>query len=225
MLNHKLIKNLSNCYYLISVLIFFCEVFKFKPFIYILNICMVLNLVGLYYFSTQIRVFYYYLALSVSCLSILFFVEKTNIRLFYGAICYSLYLFLDVFLVWKKIRKNNILPIFIATVPFLFLSVYLINLTQDVLLDNFYPAIVIGLLISSLCGLSLYSFLFHEDRMSIWLIISSVLILIQICTFLIQKYYISNLVFEPLIAIIYTVSHYVFYKFMITNNDLVEDIS
>lgn len=186
---------------------------------------MVLNLVGLYYFSTQIRVFYYYLALSVSCLSILFFVEKTNIRLFYGAICYSLYLFLDVFLVWKKIRKNNILPIFIATVPFLFLSVYLINLTQDVLLDNFYPAIVIGLLISSLCGLSLYSFLFHEDRMSIWLIISSVLILIQICTFLIQKYYISNLVFEPLIAIIYTVSHYVFYKFMITNNDLVEDIS
>ena len=113
----------------------------------------------------------------------------------------------------------------IATIPFLFLSVYLIDLTQDVLLDNFYPAIVIGLLISTLCGLSLYSFLFHEDRMSIWLIISSILILIQICTFLIQKYYISNLVFEPLIAIIYTVSHYVFYKFMITNNDLVEDIS
>ena len=186
---------------------------------------MIINLMALYYFSTQKRVFYYYLALSVSCLSILFFIEKTNIRLFYGAICYSLYLFLDVFLVWKKVKKNTFWPIMIATIPFLFLSIYLIDLTQDLLLDNFYPAIIIGLLISVLCGLSLYSFLFHEDRMSIWLIISSILILIQICAFLIQKYYVSNMVFEPLIAIIYTVSHYVFYKFMIANNELVEDIS
>ena len=99
--------------------------------------------------------------------------------------------------------------------PFIFIFSCLLNLTLSTEAPEFYPACINGLLISALSGLSLSNYVMNDNKMNSWLAISSLLFVVLVFLFMIQKYYISNVVFQPISALIFGFGHYTFYRFML----------
>jgi hypothetical protein len=135
------------------------------------------------------------------------------------------YRFLTIVLVFKVIKNKKILPLAIATIPFLFIFLSLLNLIRETLHESFYPALINGLLMSFLGGLSLSNYVLDDNKKNSWLLISSLLFATQVFIFTIQRYYLENVIFQPIAVIIYAISHYTFYKFVILDEESNEEQS
>jgi hypothetical protein len=212
-------KSISLIYFCVAFVLLIIETVEFQPLIYFFKPLLIPILIALYFFSFKKRNWIYVSALLFSFFSNVFLLEITQERLLHGVMAYTVCRFLTVVLVYRTIKIKNWLSITIASSPFLFIALYLINLTQESLFQNFYPLLINGLLMSFLGGLSLSNYIFEESDKNSWLLISSLLFVAQIFIFVIQKYYLFNEVFQPISVIIYAISHYTFYKFVILNEE------
>jgi len=80
---------------------------------------------------------------------------------------------------------------------------------------SLYPAVVNGILISILSGISLSNYVLDDNRNNSWLAISTLLAIVLVYLFMIQKYYLPNDIFQPLSALIFAAAHYAYYKFVL----------
>jgi hypothetical protein len=120
--------SLTVIYFAITFVLLICEIKYIEPLIYFLRPIRVPLLMGLYFISSTKRMGIYFLSLLFVLASVLFFISSSEKYLFYGSITYILYRLLTIFLIWKSIRKINLMPLMIASLPFAFISFYLILL-------------------------------------------------------------------------------------------------
>jgi hypothetical protein len=215
--NDKRVIGVSIMYFAVAVVLLISEIIRFYPFLHFFGPLRSLILMALYFFSSKKRSKVYFGVLLFAFFSDFLFIDKTQELLVYGVLAYMIYRVLTIVLVFKTIKGKKILPIAIATLPFLFAYFYVIDFTKEVISVNFYPLAISGLLMSFLGGLSLSNYILDNDNKNSWLLISSLLFVLQNFIFILQRYYAMNGVFEPLATIVFSISHYTFYKYVITD--------
>lgn len=217
--NIKTVKVVRNIFFAVALFFLINEIFDIHFYLYLLGPLVLVLLMLLYYFSSVKRNIIYFIALGCSFIANIFLLEMAHQPVVYGLLAYLIYRLATIVLVYRSIKLKKLPLLVVATLPFICLILYLVNLTQDALGDSLYPTIIIGVLTSVLCGFSLSSYIFDDNKKNSWLIISSLLFVVQYFLFVIQEFYLWNEVFEPITSTIYVISHFTFYKFIIMDEN------
>jgi len=217
--NNKKLKYIRIGYFSAAFILLISEIMKVQTLEYFFKPLLIPILITLYFFSSKEKNKIYFIALLFAFLSNVFLLGIMQECLFYGLITFMIYRFLTIVLVYRIIDNNNLLPITVATIPFLSVTLYLIFLTEETLDINFFPALINALLISLLGGLSLSNYILNDNKKNSLLLVSTLLFVVQNILFIIQKYYLTNEIFQPIAVIIFVASHYTFYKFLILDEE------
>jgi hypothetical protein len=143
------------------------------------------------------------------------FQEKTAINSLLGSLASLVYRFLIFILVYKSVKSKNWVAITLASIPFICIYISFILLIENELKTDIYPWIINGLLTSLIGGIAVYNYIFEEGNKNFWLLISAILFIFQIGVFFIQNYYFTDEILRKLTIILFGISNYTFYKFMI----------
>jgi hypothetical protein len=211
----KFAKVIIGVYLILTAILVIAEMFRNTTALFVFKPMLIPALMLLYYTTSQVRNRIYFISLLFAVCSNVFFLFTEQAFLVYGMLAFMVYRILSIVLVLKLIKKLPMLPFVIATLPFAFIFSCLLNLTMGALSTSLYPAIINAILISILAGISLSGYILDDSRANSWLAISTLLSVVLVCIFVIQKYYFANVVFQPLSAVIFSGAHYAYYKFMI----------
>ena len=224
-INQNIYSNvLTKVYFALTVILIAAEIWKNATLLYIFKPMLIPTLMALYYFTSAVRNRIYLISLFFALNSNIFFLSSAQRFLVYGMLAFMVYRILSIVVVLKLIRKLPLLPFAIACLPFFFIFSSLVNLTMSSLSTSFYPVILNGVLISILAGISLSSYILDDSRSNSWLAISTLLAVVLVYLFVIHKYYFSNEVFQPLSALIFSVVHYAYFRFVLeAENPNVDD--
>ena len=85
--------------------------------------------------------------------------------------------------------------------------------------SSYYLWIINAFLTSFLGGVAIINYLNNPERKEYWLVVSSIFFIIQIGAFFINKFYIKNEAIYQMVILLYGVSHFTFYKFLIIKED------
>ncbi|WP_333807702.1 hypothetical protein [Flavobacterium sp.] len=108
----------------------------------------------------------------------------------------------------------------LASIPFFFVYLYFLLLMEKDIKMDFYPWVLNGFLTSFIGGMATFNFLFQDKTRLYWLFISAILFVIQIGAFLINKYYFPDEVLRKLTIILFGISNFTFYKFVLHQEEL-----
>lgn len=169
------------------------------------------------YFLSSFKINKLYLAsLLFSLLSILFLFFKSEFGVLSATLFFLIYIVLTTRIVIKNTKRVSFIPVSLGFLPFLSILFYLIFLTYSSLGINYVPSILNALIISFLGGLAVSNYVLEEDNMkNIWLLISTLLFILLIFVFMIERYYISVQVFKPIRTICFFGGHYLFMRYIL----------
>jgi YhhN-like protein len=208
-------KILTRIYFGLALILIIAEALRNTTVLLIFKPMLIPALMALYFVTSETRNMYYFAALFFAVCSNIFFLSSAQQFLLYGIVAFMFFRILTIVVVLKLIRKLPMLPFVVACIPFIFIFSCLINLTMSTLSTSFYPAIINGILISILSGIALSNYVLDDNRTNSWLAISTLLAVVLVYLFMIQKYYFPNEVFQPISALIFACAHYAFYKFVV----------
>jgi len=215
MIQDKLQFLLTRIFFGITILLALSELFEWKDVFNILKPTLLPILMLLYLCKSQQKNIFYILALFFGWLSNISFMFTEKEFVVYGFLAFMCHRILCIVVTFRLINKFYLLPFIIAIMPCLFIFSSLLNLTLNPDAPEFYPAVANALLISILSGIALSNYVMDDSKINSWLAISTLLFVVLVFLFMIQKYYISNIVFQPISAIIFAFGHYTFYRFII----------
>lgn len=212
---NRIPKFIANVYFALAILLTCAELFGLKQILFAFKPLLIPTLMVLYYATSAKRNFIYLISLVFALLSNVFFLWEAQNFLLYGIVAFMVYRILSIIVVVRLVDKILIVPFIIATLPFLFIFSCLINLTMTTDSPSFYPTIINGLLIAALAGIALSNYVLNDNKANSWLAISTLLFIVLVFLFMIQKYYLANIAFQPMSAFIFAFAHYTFYRFML----------
>ena len=213
-------------YFGVTVVLAISELFGLKAVVFLFKPLLIPLLALLYILQSEKRSFYYIAALLFAWSSNIFLLSTTRDYLLHGIITFMLYRLLSIIVVVKLMTKFLFVPFIIAALPFIFIFSCLINITVNIEAREFFPTVINGILISVLAGIALSNYILNDNKKNSWLAISTLLFIALVSIFLFEKYYISNVMFQPISALIFGFAHYTFYRFVIESEkpDLKSDI-
>jgi hypothetical protein len=222
--NKNTINILILVYFLNLVLYSICSFLKFTSAETIFWFSRIPILLILYLFTGKNNFIYITSLLLYQIASYLF--ASGNPDLFmYGSISSVGYKLLLLIILVPLITKENRLAISLACLPFFVLFLYIIELVLHSLGDTFYIWILNALITSIIGGIAIIYFNNNFDLKGYWLLISSILFIIQIGAFFINKFYIKSESIYQMVIFFYGLSHFTFYKFMILKEQEKPNIS
>jgi hypothetical protein len=174
----------------------------------------------MYYLASKVKSTLYFSALILFFFAYLFFRENTPFFNFIGAIISLAYRILIFIIVYKSIENKNWLAIVLASIPYFFIYLYALLLIEKEVKMDFYPWVLNGFLTSFIGGMATFNFLFQDKKRLYWLFISAILFVIQIGVFLINKYYFPDEILRMLTIILFGISNFTFYKFVLLKEEL-----
>ena len=219
---------ISVIYFFVASVLVFGEAVRNQQIVTLFKPVLIPLLAVLYFISSTKRSAVYFCALLLAVSSNVMLIFSTNTFIFYGVTAFLLYRVMIILLVVRYTSKFHFLAFAIAIIPFLFIFIYLLDMTESTLSTGIFPAIANALVMSILAALSLSNYVFEDDRRNSWLLISSLLFVVLMFIFVIERFYLENPVFRPLSVIIFSAAHYAFYKYLVLSEseptDEVDDI-
>ncbi|MFK7077647.1 hypothetical protein V3470_04185 [Flavobacterium oreochromis] len=218
----KTIRLVSFIYFATALLFLINEIFKINPLLSYFGLLRLILLQILYIYSSSKRNYLFIGVILFVIISNFFFQNKVKSFLVYGLIAYLINRLLSLILVYKTISKKRIIPILIATFPFLFFYLYVIFLIDDFYNLNFLMLISNAVLMSILGGLALSNYYLENNEVSnknYFLLITIILFVMQNLIFTPQKYYTLEKLFEPINIVLNTSSLYIFYRYIILSEE------
>jgi len=221
MIDRKTEMKLTAVYFIVSLIEIIAEYFRdmYAPYavytIYFIK-PLILILLGVMYWVTSPKVNYIYIgALLFSWLANMFFISQDFSDIFIGALLFFIYRALSIYIVVKHIKLPGVFPIVIGCVPFLFIYMYLINLTYDAFGEGLPIFITQCVLISFLGGLSVGNYMLRSNRASTMLLMSTLFFAVTQFIFVIRLYYVNINIFQPTAMALFVIGQYMFYKFVV----------
>jgi hypothetical protein len=208
------IKALNILFFGITSLLIIVEYFQFQEVVFYLKPLLIPSLFVLYIFKTNEICKYYLLALFFAFLSNVFLLFSEPTLLLYGIIAFLFYRLTSIIVVLKNGDRVALLPVSLATIPFLFMFSYLIDMMVSPDHRSFYATIVNDIIISIFCGIGLSNYVLNDSKQNSWLLISTLLFTFLVILFMFDKFYLSFQIFKPLSALVFSLAHYAFLKFM-----------
>lgn len=216
---------LTIIYFIVTVVFSLFDFSDFPLLNYIIGGSRIPLLIIIYFLHSHKKNEIYLSALILFFFAYLMFLEDTPERSLYGSVISLIYRFLIFLIVYNSIKNKNWFALLLASTPFLFTYLYFILLINEFLNADIYPWILNGFLTSLIGGVALYNYLFEDESKNFWLLISAVLFVVQIGVFFVSKYYLNVPVFRTLTIILFGVSNFTFYKFMIFNEERENELS
>jgi hypothetical protein len=217
---NKTVSQLTILYILVVVTFSFLNLKSFPTLDFLLGSIRIPILILMYYLASKTKSTLYFSALILFFFAYLFFRENTPFFNFIGAIISLAYRILIFIIVYKSIENKNWLAIVLASIPFFFIYLYALLLIEKEVKMDFYPWVINGFLTSFIGGMAAFNFLFQDKKRLYWLIISAILFVIQIGVFLINKYYFPDEILRMLTIILFGISNFTFYKFVLLQEEL-----
>lgn len=218
--NKKLFNVLIIVYFVIAFLDIISEYLLYQPLIIFSRITSILILMGLYTMKSKVQNPVFYSILFFLLISNIFFSINNPNVFFIGIITFIIQRILAIYLILKLHPEKNYLQILVGTFPFLLVFFYLISVTNEISDMNLNILILQSLLISFLGGISLTSYLKYNTREHSWLLISTLLMIGLRFIVFIEKYYLSEdlfNVFRPISVLLNAFAFFTFYKFVIAS--------
>ena len=217
---NKTISQLTILYILAVVTFSFLDLKSFPILEFLLGSIRIPLLILMYFLASKVKSTLYFSALILFFFAYLFFRENTPFFNFIGAIISLAYRILIFIIVYKSIENKNWLAIVLASIPFFFIYLYALLLIEKEVKMDFYPWVINGFLTSFIGGMATFNFLFQDKKRLYWLFISAILFVIQIGVFLINKYYFPDEILRMLTIILFGISNFTFYKFVLLQEEL-----
>ncbi|MFM7894940.1 MAG: hypothetical protein ACKO8L_03155 [Flavobacterium sp.] len=217
---NRTVSQLTILYILVVVTFSFLNLKSFPVLEFLLGSIRIPLLILMYYLASKIKSTLYFSALILFFFAYLFFRENTPFFNFIGAIISLAYRILIFIIVYKSIENKNWLAIVLASIPFFFIYLYALLLIEKEVKMDFYPWVLNGFLTSFIGGMATFNFLFQDKKRLYWLFISAILFVIQIGVFLINKYYFPDEILRMLTIILFGISNFTFYKFVLLQEEL-----
>lgn len=217
---NKTVSQLTILYILVVVAFSFLNLKSFPVLEFLLGSIRIPILILMYFLASKIKSTLYFSALILFFFAYLFFRENTPFFNFIGAIISLAYRILIFIIVYKSIENKNWLAIVLASIPYFFIYLYALLLIEKEVKMDFYPWVLNGFLTSFIGGMATFNFLFQDKKRLYWLFISAILFVIQIGVFLINKYYFPDEILRMLTIILFGISNFTFYKFVLLQEEL-----
>ena len=192
----------------------FAEYFKIQQIVFCAKPLLIPCLFTLYVIRSSKICPYHVVALFFAFLSNIFLLFPEPKLLLYGIIAFLFYRITSIFVVLKNGDRVALLPLFLATVPFLFMFSYLIDIMVSPDHPSFYATIVNDIIISIFCGMGLSNYVMNDNKQNSWLLISTLLFTFLVILFMFDKFSLSFQIFKPLSALVFSLGHFAFLKFM-----------
>lgn len=212
--NKKTIKILILVYFINLVLYSICSFFKFSSAETIFWFLRIPLLLVLYLITGKNNIIYIGSLLLYQLASYLFASGDANLFML-GSISSIGYKFLLLIILIPLVTKENRLAIGLACLPFFVAYLYIIELVLHSLGDSLLIWILNALITSIIGGIAIIHYHNNYDLKGYWLLISSILFIIQIGAFFINKFYIKSEAIYQMVIFFYGLSHFTFYKFMV----------
>jgi hypothetical protein len=213
--NKKAINILVLVYFLNLVLYSICSFFKFTTAETIFWFARIPLLLFLYLITASKKNGIYIAALLLYQIASCLFASGNQDLFIYGSFSSIGYKFLLLLILLPLITKENRLAIGLACLPFFVLYLYIIELVLHSLGDSLIIWILNALITSIIGGITIIHYNNNYDLKGYWLLLSSILFIIQIGAFFINKFYIKSEAIYQMVIFFYGLSHFTFYKFMI----------
>lgn len=150
--------------------------------------------------------------------SLLFAFEGTTLFTM-GSIASLSYKICLLYLLIPIFTKKEYLKISLACLPLFIIYLFIIDLVALDLSNTKYLWIINALTTSIIGGVAIIYYNKNYDLKGYWLIISSILFIIQIGAFFINKFYLKNGSIYQMVIFSSGISHFAFYKFMILKEE------
>lgn len=213
---HRDIKSnsITAIYFSLTVVLLFIEFFKLSDWLVIFKPLLIPSLIILYLTTAKGRCYWYVFALVFAFISNVFFLSTQPTFMLFGILSFLVYRIATIITVVQIGDKVALLPLVLATIPFLFVFSYLIYMMISPMSANFYPTVINDIIISLFSGLGLANYVMNDNKQNSWLIISTLLFTFLVILFMVENFYLSNPVFKPLSALVFSLAHYAFYLFV-----------
>ena len=188
--------------------------FEFKQAESIFWFARIPILLVLYLITGKKNIIYIASLLLYQLASWLFSTENQDLFMI-GSISSIGYKLLLLIIIIPLITKQNRTAITLACLPFFVIYLYIIELVMHSLGDSLLVWILNALITSIIGGIAIIHYNNNYDLKGYWLLISSILFIIQIGAFFINKFYIKSEAIYQMVIISYGLSHFTFYKFMV----------
>lgn len=172
-------------------------------------------LIVLYFITSKEKKLIYFLALLLYQFTTVFFFTGNPDFFIFGTIASVLFKCCLLFIIADLVTQKNWKAIGLSILPFFVLFLYVIELVMESLGDTYYIWIINALITSFMGGVAIVYYLNNSDEKGFWLLISSVLFVVQIAAFFINKFYVKSEGIYQLVILSYGISHFTFYKFLV----------
>lgn len=201
-------------FFLITMVLIVAEYNQWPLVLYVFKPMLIPVLFCQYLKTAQKICYWYVVAMGFAFLSNLFLLSDSSQCVMFGIISFLFYRLATIATILKVGSPVILLPFVLATLPFIFIFSYLIYIIIPPDNPNFYSSIINDLIISIFSGLGLSQYVMNDNKQNSWLIISTLLFTFLVVVFMIQHFYLSNVVFQPVSALVFSLAHYAFYMFM-----------
>lgn len=214
---------LAVLYFAVAIAEVICELYAYKPLIYILKPMMPLVLMLLYYASSSVRHPMFFIIMNLSLITNILFIPDSELYLFYGLVVFLAHRILLLYFIIRMLRITDFIPAIIATIPFLLVFFYLFMITNGIPENSFFVLIIQNILISVICGISFSHYMMQDSKRNSWLLQCGILFGSLHFIVFIEKFYLtgfSPVIFRPMAMGLNAFAFYAFYEFVMSTEKL-----
>jgi len=151
---------------------------------------LILPLLIGYYIRRSNKINAYYLIALLFCwIANLFFINNTWNYILLGVTCFLIYRILVIIIVLKKVKMPDLLPLFLGSIPFVFIYASVAIFTFNIIGDSLYLFLIQGIFTIFLGGLSLVNYMLNSNKTNKILFVSALLFVINQFVFILRFYY------------------------------------
>lgn len=218
-IHNKKFKTISLLFSLIVLVLIVVTFFKMTTLEYIIRLFCIPIIMILYYVNSLKKSKLYLFSLAIATGSNILFISENILFLKYGLIAFLIYRIITLYIVMKHSPKLSFFSVIIGSVFFLFPLLYFIVLIEESMGESFFAGLVNIVLVSILGGMTLANYLIESNFKHISLLTSTLLYTLVVLLFVIQKYFIYILIFDPLRVIVLMAAHYFFCLYVMIAED------
>lgn len=191
------------------------EYFYHLPLIWSSKPFIVPILAIMYWLSSRSVNVVFLFALACSWVANMFFISRSLESISIGAYIFLGYRILIIYVVMRLIKFPGILPVALGSLPFVFIYLYVINVSYDTIGNGLYMFIAQGFFISFLGGLSVGNYILRSNKGNTLLLISTLMFAFTQFIFVVKLFYVDLDIFQPIAMALFAIGQYILCKFVL----------
>lgn len=212
---NKLLKPFIAFYFFVGFVEIIAELFNDNFFISISKPLLMPMLMAIYWLSSKNRNKIFIVALFAVWLANLFFISSSMICFTIGTLFFLVYRAVVIYLVLKTVKFPGYIPMLIGALPFLFVYLFVANLSYHDVEYRFYLFIIQGLVMILFGSLCLGNYIVKSNTSNTYLLISTMLFTVIQFILVIKMFYVNYNIFRPLAMLFFVFGQYLLYLFII----------